>query len=332
VFNCNEELITVSVSRDTESLVSCAYSVTVVSGNGGANPNPSCICATPTPTASPTSSVTPSPTVTPTKTQTPTVTPTQTKTPTPTRTVTKTPSVTPTQTKTPTPTKTVTKTPTQTKTPTPTPTKTEPKIVVDSKTAINIWFDNSGSMGGTLPPLTAMTANLLQPCLLPIYNNDVNLYNERVQVKNFNSFPGGFERFIQTFAQLSTDPSVNLVINLAFQDESSPYDAEGTFPNPPNSIYISDTDNLRNVINNFDGDIRGWIFQINTGPGQFPGFRSLVVATFNNQGTYIPPTNISDLSSDFGYTLDVIGSSTPEYYLGQIQTALSQLGITIPTC
>jgi len=316
VFNCNEELITVSVSRDTESLVSCAYSVTVVSGNGGANPNPSCICATPTPTASPTSSVTPSPTVTPTKTQTPTVTPTQTKTPTPTRTVTKTPSV----------------TPTQTKTPTPTPTKTEPKIVVDSKTAINIWFDNSGSMGGTLPPLTAMTANLLQPCLLPIYNNDVNLYNERVQVKNFNSFPGGFERFIQTFAQLSTDPSVNLVINLAFQDESSPYDAEGTFPNPPNSIYISDTDNLRNVINNFDGDIRGWIFQINTGPGQFPGFRSLVVATFNNQGTYIPPTNISDLSSDFGYTLDVIGSSTPEYYLGQIQTALSQLGITIPTC
>jgi hypothetical protein len=97
VLTCDDTVETIIVGPLSTFNVACAYTITVVSGNGGAEPNPLCICATPTPTPTRTSTVTPTNTKTPTPTQTATVTPTKTKTPTPTKTPTKTPTPTPTQ-------------------------------------------------------------------------------------------------------------------------------------------------------------------------------------------------------------------------------------------
>ena len=74
-------------------------------------------------------------------------------------------------------------------------------------------------------------------------------------------------------------------------------------------------------------------YLLTTVDGGGGGFRAQVIATFNNTlPGYFPPINLSDLSNDFGYTLDVEDGSTPQYYLTLIQQALSQLGISLPPC
>jgi hypothetical protein len=150
------------------------------------------------------------------------------------------------------------------------------------------------------------------------------------------------ERFISCFSvprnyNRTTDSSVNLVINLVFQDESSPYGVGSSspiIPEPPNVIYTGDVSTLRTNIITYlpDYDIKGVIYQVNTGPGSYPGFRNLVLATFVNTGTYTPPKNISDLLGQFVYQLDITEGSTPNYYLSLVQSGLNSLGVTIPTC
>ena len=100
-------------------------------------------------------------------------------------------------------------------------------IVIDENTQINIWFDDSGSMNQTLSPLETMRNTILKNCLLQFYNNDSNLYDANVSVKNFSEKSSGNERTFWILDTTGTTGSVTKVINLAFQDESSPYGADG---------------------------------------------------------------------------------------------------------
>jgi len=101
---------------------------------------------------------------------------------------------------------------------------------ITSNTEINIWFDDSGSMDSTLPPLQAMIASggALYNCLIQLYNNDPVLFAERVKVLNFSDVPTGLERFIPLLAternfNRTADTSVTQVINITFADESDRY-------------------------------------------------------------------------------------------------------------
>ena len=98
-------------------------------------------------------------------------------------------------------------------------------IAVTSETEINIFFGDSGSMSSTLVPLNTMRSDLLRECLLPFYNNNVTLYNERVTITNEDD-----ERAIRWISTQPTDPSYN-VVNLAFADESNIYEAESPSTN-----------------------------------------------------------------------------------------------------
>lgn len=215
---------------------------------------------------------------------------------------------------------------------------------ISEKTEINIWFDNSGSMNGTLAPLNTMKTTLLQACLLPIYNNDVTLYNERVKVLNmFDSNPGGWnynERFIRCMAegrnfQRTVDTSVDQVINLTFADESNPYGYGGSAPflnTSRTTQYDADIATLRANVASFPYNLKGCAFRVNTGPNAYPGFRGLTEATFVNSGAYAPPYNVSDfVGTNFTYELDTTASSTAAYYMAQVVSALNTLGIPL-TC
>lgn len=214
-------------------------------------------------------------------------------------------------------------------------------IAITNKTEINIWFDNSGSMNSTLAPLQTMQSTLLQACLLPTYNNDVVLYNERVKVLDmFSSSWNYFERFVKCLAteknfNRATDASVNQVINLTFADESNAYGYGQSEPfdnSTRTSQYDADILTLRTTLTSAGYTIKGSAFRVNTGPNQYPGFRGLTEATFVNTGVYSPPNNISDfLGINFTYQLDTVAGSTPAYYLSQIALALNSLGINI-TC
>ena len=211
-----------------------------------------------------------------------------------------------------------------------------------SETEINIWFDNSGSMNTTLSPLQTMQSTILQTCLLPIYNNDPVLYNERVKVLNMFSGAWNYnERFIRCLAeernfQRAVDITVNQVINLTFADESNEYGYGGSAPfnsGSRTSGYDTDIAYLRNVMSTVPYTIKGTTFRVNTGPNSFPGFQGLTQATFINNCAYTVPNNVSDYYTvNFNCNLDTVAAGPPIYYRNQIVAALTALGISIPVC
>jgi hypothetical protein len=248
-------------------------------------------------------------------------------TPTPTPTPTNTP--TPTPTNSPTPTPANSPTPTSTETPTPTPT-----ILINTETEINIFFDSSGSMNSTLSPLVNMRDNILQNCLLPFYNNDVNLYDQRVTITNISD-----ERAIQWIATPPSNSSYN-VVNLAFADESNNrYEAERiTVSGWTDGSVSGDADitQLRNELENATTSTshRGIIFQVDTlngGVDYFPQYQNFINAVFNGLGYYAGNSGLSDKSEVSGVQ-DVIAGSTPQYYADLIVSAMNNLGYTVPSC
>jgi len=274
----------------------------------------------------------------PCPTPTPTQTPTQTETPT----------------QTPTPTQTQTSSPTNTPTLTPTPTKTPAPTCdlivtlvntesISSNTEINIWYDDSGSMGSTRAPLEQMIApgGILETCLIGVYNNDITLYNERVQFFTMQTGPLGNvnERFVACLATSrnagrAVDTSVDLVINLVFQDESGgAYVTGGTFT--PTTVldpdYGTDVTTLRNLLSSIDYGLRGVVFAV-INEGQ-PTFQDLVQTTFVNAGIYSPPNNLSDYYlTNLNYQLGINDGDTSTYYYNLIISTLNSLGIVTPGC
>lgn len=222
---------------------------------------------------------------------------------------------------------------------------------ITNNTEINIWFDNSGSMNSTLPGLEDMRDNLLQACLLPIYNNDIVLYNERVKVLNFSDYPSGSERFVKLLGvernfNRTADTNVDLVINLTFEDESSPYGygggnafdntqrdgnlSCGGTPDPSCGSYDDDVADTISIQGSAGYTIKGCAFAVDTGPGNYPGFQDLTEATFVDNGAYTSPNNLSSfLGTIYQYELNVTAGDTGTYYLGKVVTALNNLGIAL---
>lgn len=209
-------------------------------------------------------------------------------------------------------------------------------------TEINIWFDNSGSMNTTLSPLQLMQSTVLQACLLPIYNNDIALYNERVKVLNMVSGTWNYhERFVRCLAEernfsRTIDTSVDQVLNLTFSDKSNIYGYGSFIPFNNGSRtagYDTDVAYLRNVMSTVGYTIKGTAFRVNTGPNFYSGFRGLTQATFISNGAYALPNNVSDYYSiNFNCNLDTLVAGSPTYYRDQIVAALRALGISIPVC
>ena len=110
-----------------------------------------------------------------------------------------------------------------------------PPATLDSNTALNLFFDGSGSMDEVLPTLQYMVSNILKPCLLPYYNNNSTLYNQRVTVTTIGPSSVLNER---TLAWVGTYPDggANKVVNMTFSNETIPvYVNPGLFEYPDGS-------------------------------------------------------------------------------------------------
>jgi hypothetical protein len=228
------------------------------------------------------------------------------------------------------------------------------EIKIDENTEINIWFDNSGSMDTTLTPLETMQSTILKSCLLPIYNNDSALYDQKVRVLKMYGYsespPWNInERFIRCISteknfNRTPDAAVKLVINLTFADESDSYGYGST------AAFVSTT-RTSGTVGSFDSDIvlakaslanaaaagyviKGYAFRVSTGNNAFQGFRGLTQATFVDVGVYAPPYNLSVEASAnlFKYNLDVTPGAGAAYYKDRIIEGLQQLGIVVPAC
>jgi len=253
-----------------------------------------------------------------------------------------------------------TPTPTPTNTSTPTPTPTEQVVVIDDETEINIFFDDSGSMGGTEGPLNIMADTILKDCLLPFYNNDSALYDSRVRVINFDNdtrigsnppWPPpyiGSERGYACLATTGTTSSITKVINLVFQDEASGVyaNSSASWSNTTSrtSGYNFDMALLRsNIDNNPANYILGEYFQVTAVGNQIQAginFKQLLEAVDDGLGLYNGVNGLSD-KTEISNTYDVVpgpsipvssGPGSPQYYTDLIITAINNLGYNIPPC
>ena len=230
------------------------------------------------------------------------------------------------------PTPTPTPSPTVTHTPTPTPT---PIVVIDDETEINIFFDDSGSMASTETPLNTMANTILKPCLLPFYNNDSTLYDQRVTVRNFSDMPNSFERGYKLLATSGSTSTITKVINLVFQDEASPpYTTSTTGWNnltPRTANFNTDMANLRSFIDNNDANyIRGEYFHV-VGGTAANNLRTLLQSVAAGSGQYFGVNGLSD-KTEIHNTYNVQDGGTPQYYTDLIITAINNLGYNIPPC
>ena len=210
-------------------------------------------------------------------------------------------------------------------------------LIIGPDTYIYIWFDSSGSMNSTLAPLTTMKNTLLKDALLPFYEDDGLRYDEKVSVLNYPS-----ERSMDVIHRSKRSTSghyddvpedyvfpadANNVVILWFQDESSPYGADISFPATRDPDYTTDIGHLRNRLETeFSENFYRAVFFHVEGYSAYKHFlREVENAT---TGEYAPPYGLSD-REEFVYKYDITDGGTPEYYLEQVLLSLEELGFTV---
>lgn len=206
--------------------------------------------------------------------------------------------------------------------------------LIDPYTQINIIFDSSGSMNSTLIPLQVMRDTILKDYLISFFNYDENLYNERVQI-----IQDGSERTLQFLAQEKTLPEIKNVINLVFQDESSPYNASETngFIAARTPQYDEDIAALNSLFATKTYPIQSVLFRVATdvdvGNQQelFPDFREFAKTIFEGTGLYANENGLAPYSQYMSVELDVKPGNrvTPKYYAQLIANKLIQLGVPL---
>jgi hypothetical protein len=199
--------------------------------------------------------------------------------------------------------------------------------VITEATEVNIFFDSSGSMNSTLAPLQTMRDTILDAALMPFYNNDRALYEEKVNV-----IVDGTEQTFLMLARANTNPAAD-VLNIVFQDESTDYGADGSGGyTTPTSTYLTDIVGARsNLINRTNN--RYVIFQVETDPSGFsPIFAAFLAAVENGSGSYAGSNGLSltPYKERVKFAYDIVAASTPIYYANLIVGEMQNFNFDIP--
>ena len=207
-----------------------------------------------------------------------------------------------------------------------------PQQEIDTSTEINIFFDSSGSMDSTLAPLRIMRSQVLKNALLPFYENDGDAYDTNVTITEIPS-----ERVWQQMETMGSNANVTQVINLVFSDENSPYGAVSTYPTTPNSTHNTDIASLRSTIStaetaNGSSYYRSVMFQVNTGPNSFTGYKQYLQAVMGGTGNYSGTSGLSDRNgTEIQLNTDVVAGANATYYANQVISGINSLGYSIPS-
>lgn len=196
-------------------------------------------------------------------------------------------------------------------------------------TKLMFFFDSSGSMDGSLAPISTMRDSLLRDRLLPFYNNDLSLYNSNVTLTNVPS-----ERTLQKMNFLNQIPPSGNVVVFVFQDEAGGvYYPDNGDLSVRNASFDNDISLLRSRLNNFDSNYyKGAVFQVENTKypplGRFYSFKEMLERIRDGIVPYDGVNGLSDYDN-IKYYFDVTEGGTPQYYLDLIITALNELGFNV---
>ncbi len=207
----------------------------------------------------------------------------------------------------------------------PTPQTTVPYI--NSNTEINLIVDTSGSLGQTRNRLAEMFQYYLPSVLLPRYNNNISLYNQRVKKIDYS----GERTFSSSgLGRIGSTSSITKVVNIMFQDEAqSAYHGTGLF-NPTNSRtngYTADITSFRTLINSYPSTyFRFLVFCITVSQDNLRrNFQDLIFSIYNGVGNYSGNFGLADKTSISKYDLSVSHNYSPSYYAELLKDNLLSL-------
>jgi hypothetical protein len=203
----------------------------------------------------------------------------------------------------------------------------------DGELHIMMHVDGSGSILNTRKQLEIMKDTLLKEALLPYYNNDESLYNNRVSIISDSG-----ERTLKFFAKAAEKENV---LAVAFQDEAQPCYHLPNFNKKPEGDYLDDLKALKSKLNNHGGVYRGIMFQVDRGKTFAKSFKEFVGNAFQGEG-YLKNKNLKQyywqnntfrikekngiVFSDEYHAND---EGTPQYYLELLFNASKKIGIDL---
>lgn len=207
--------------------------------------------------------------------------------------------------------------------------------VLDSTTGITIFFDSSGSMAGVLPALETMKNSVLKPCLLPFYNNDSNLYDERVQILSYNN-----ERAIEWLGAFPIGGATK-TINMTFCNEVEPVYTNTSntnssvspwvfLPNSPVTLYYTQDINFTN--SNLSANVRAIAYRVIISNASANSVtKGFYNAVFSGTGNYSGASGLS--TNGYAYLIDdVSDTGTAQYYTNKVIEGMNLLGYNLSPC
>ena len=203
----------------------------------------------------------------------------------------------------------------------------------DGSLHIMMHVDGSGSILNTRKQLDIMKETILKDALLPYYNNDENLYNNRVTIVSSSG-----ERTLKFFTEAAKK---NNVLAIAFQDEAQPAYHLPNFNKKPEDHYIDDIGKLKSSLNGYNGVYRGVMFQVDRGKTFAKSFKEFVGNAFQGKG-YLESNNLKKYYRDnnnnhiknkdgivFSDEYHAKDSGDPKYYLDLIFEASRRIGLDL---
>jgi putative NIF3 family GTP cyclohydrolase 1 type 2 len=203
----------------------------------------------------------------------------------------------------------------------------------DGALHIMMHVDGSGSILNTRKQLDIMKETILKDALLPYYNNDENLYNNRVTIVSSSG-----ERTLKFFAEAAKKDNV---LAIAFQDEAQPAYHLPNFNKKPEDHYIDDIGKLKSSLNGYNGVYRGVMFQVDRGKTFAKSFKEFVGNAFQGKG-YLESNNLKKYYRDnnnnhiknkdgivFSDEYHAKDSGDPKYYLDLIFEASRRIGLDL---
>ncbi len=203
----------------------------------------------------------------------------------------------------------------------------------DGALHIMMHVDGSGSILNTRKQLDIMKETILKDALLPYYNNDENLYNNRVTIVSSSG-----ERTLRFFAEAAKKENV---LAIAFQDEAQPAYHLPNFNKKPEDHYVDDIGKLKSSLNGYNGVYRGVMFQVDRGKTFAKSFKEFVGNAFQGKG-YLESNNLKKYYRDnnqnhiknkdgivFSDEYHAKDSGDPQYYLNLIFEASKKIGLDL---
>ena len=203
----------------------------------------------------------------------------------------------------------------------------------DGALHIMMHVDGSGSILNTRKQLDIMKATLLKDALLPYYNNDESLYNNRVSI-----IANSGERTLKFFSKAAERENV---LAVAFQDEAQPCYHLPNFNRKPEGDYLDDLKVLKSKLNSHDGIYRGIMFQVDRGKTFAKSFKEFVGNAFQGKGylknqnlkQYYWQSNFSNIKHKKGVVFSdeyhAKDEGDPQYYLNLLFNASRKVGLDL---